>query len=264
MGMRSGHGIRSGECKRDENHSLPHYSRSVSRQSTCDTFKTNGVLPNSGKSLKSGKTSKRHKKTLSQCSDEQLPSPKGSESGDSASHNGSMNSAPDNGLSHPSTIETVDTNGQIERARVKAMETYRGEWKNDKRHGYGIMNCSDHFNYTGQWHENLRHGFGLATLPDGTKLEGEWEQDMLTCDIKKKGPLISLVTRLKHRLQISCEAAQHAAEVADQKSKIALSRAAAARDRSADATIVAEHAKEAADTARRRARAWIAKLPNNT
>lgn len=172
-----------------------------------------------------------------------------------------MNSTTETGSAN---VSTVEANGEIVQAPVKVMESYRGEWKNDKRHGYGIMECAKHFNYTGQWQDNLRHGFGVAILPDGTKLEGEWEHDILTFDIRKKGPLISLVTRLRHRLQMACEAAQHAAEVASQKSHIALSRAAAARDKSADAVIAAEHAKEAAAIARRRAQRLMSKLPNNT
>ena len=257
--MRSGYGIRNGECKGKDQILPHHYGRSVSRQSTSDSIKPNGVLSSPGANRKSSGPFKRKQKTLSQSSDVQLPSPKISENGDVVSESGSLSSATDS-----ANLPAIESNGEIVQSPRKAMESYRGEWKNDKRHGYGIMECAKHFTYTGQWQDNMRHGFGVAILPDGTKLEGEWEQDVLTSDVKKKGPLVSLVTRLKHRLQMACEAAQHAAEVANQKSHMALLRAAAARDKSAEAVMAAEHARKAAEAARLKARKLMSKLPDDT
>uniref|UniRef100_A0A493TG91 Junctophilin 1 n=1 Tax=Anas platyrhynchos platyrhynchos TaxID=8840 RepID=A0A493TG91_ANAPP len=47
-----------------------------------------------------------------------------------------------------------------------------GEWKNDKRSGFGVSERSSGLKYEGEWLDNLRHGYGCTTLPDGKKEEG--------------------------------------------------------------------------------------------
>ena len=249
-GMRSGYAIRRGEVKR-ENSSTSHYKRCISRQSTEDNLKSNGVVPTNGQNIK---FHSRHRKTPSQTSDcqPQSPSP--------PSENGSMNSTAGSGSAQSYTMGTVESNGPIERDDNHLVETYKGEWKNDKRHGYGIIEFSDGYSYVGEWSENMRHGLGVATYPDETKLEGEWKNDELVSDVKKKGPLVSLVTRFKQRLRVVCEGAQDAADKAEQKSHIALSRAAASRDKAADAARAAEDAVNAAALAKKRVRAIMAKM----
>lgn len=254
-GMRSGYGIRSGEVKR-ESTSTRRFKRCISRQSTVDNFKSNGVVPST--SNPNIKSNPRHRKTPSQSSENQSQSPR------STSDNGSLNSAAGSGSANSYTLETVDSNGPIERADNQLTETYKGEWKNDKRHGYGIIEDTDGFSYIGEWSENMRHGLGVATYPDGTKLEGEWKHDELVTDLRKKGPLVSLVTRFKQRLQVVCEGAQDAADKAEQKSHVALSRAAASRDKAVDALAAAEHAAAAAATAQKRVTAIMSKMKDKT
>lgn len=253
-GMRSGYGIRSGEVKR-ESSSRRHYNRCISRQSTVDNFKSNGVVPNSNQN---SKPFPRHRKTPSQTSDAHSQSPR------PPSENGSMNSTAGSGSAQSYTMETVDSNGQIERADNRLIETYKGEWKNDKRHGYGIIEDADGFSYIGEWSENMRHGLGVATYPDGTKLEGEWKNDELVSDVRKKGPLVSLVTRFKQRLRVVCEGAQDAAEKAEQKSQIAMSRADAARDKAVDAVTASKSAVSAASLAQKRVTAIMSKMKDKT
>jgi len=36
-------------------------------------------------------------------------------------------------------------------ARSDLIETYMGEWRSDKRSGYGISKRSDGFSYAGEW-----------------------------------------------------------------------------------------------------------------
>lgn len=259
-GMRSGYAIRSGEVKR-ESSTTRHYKRCISRQTTVDNFKSNGVLPNSSHNIRAIPS---HKKTPSQTSDIQSPSPRSPSDPENASQTGSMNSTVGSGSAQSYTVETVDSNGQIERAANRLIETYKGEWKNDKRHGLGIIEDTDGFSYIGEWNENMRHGLGVAFFPDGTKLEGEWKDDELVTDVKKKGPLVSLVTRFKQRLRVICEGAQDAAEKAEQKSQIALSRAAASRDKAADAVSAAEDAVSAAAIAQKRVRAIMSKMKDKT
>lgn len=248
--MRSGYAIRRGEVKRGSS-STSHYKRCISRQSTEDNLKSNGVVPSNGQNIK---FHPRHRKTPSQTSDCQPQSPR------PPSENGSMNSTAGSGSAHSYTMGTVESNGPIERDDNHLIETYKGEWRNDKRHGYGVIEFSDGYSYVGEWSENMRHGLGVATYPDGTKLEGEWKNDELVSDVRKKGPLVSLVTRFKQRLRVVCEGAQDAADKAEQKSHIALSRAAASRDKAADAARAAEDAVNAAATSKKRVRAIMAKM----
>ena len=60
-----------------------------------------------------------------------------------------------------------------------ATETYAGEWKNDKRSGFGVSRRSDGLQYAGEWLGNKRHGYGCTTFPDGTKEEGKYKQNIV-------------------------------------------------------------------------------------
>uniref|UniRef100_A0A674IBH0 Junctophilin 1 n=1 Tax=Terrapene triunguis TaxID=2587831 RepID=A0A674IBH0_9SAUR len=53
-----------------------------------------------------------------------------------------------------------------------------GEWKNDKRSGFGVSERSSGLKYEGEWLDNVRHGYGCTTLPDGKKEEGKYRQNM--------------------------------------------------------------------------------------
>lgn len=43
-------------------------------------------------------------------------------------------------------------------------ETYMGEWKNDKRAGFGISERSDGLKYEGEWFNNKKYGYGVTTF----------------------------------------------------------------------------------------------------
>lgn len=43
-------------------------------------------------------------------------------------------------------------------------ETYLGEWKNDKRSGFGISERSDGLKYEGEWFNNKKYGYGVTTF----------------------------------------------------------------------------------------------------
>ncbi len=63
---------------------------------------------------------------------------------------------------------------------------YEGEWKNDKRDGYGVWIRPDGTKYAGEWVDDLPHGSGMLTMANGTFFKGEWKggkrngQGMLT------------------------------------------------------------------------------------
>ena len=102
-------------------------------------------------------------------------------------------------------------------------ETYMGEWKNDKRAGFGISERSSGLKYEGEWLDNLRHGYGCTTLPDGKKEEGKYRHNVLVKGMKKRViPLKS--AKIRQKVDRSVEGAQRAAAIARQKSEIAASR----------------------------------------
>ena len=43
-------------------------------------------------------------------------------------------------------------------------ETYMGEWKNDKRCGFGISERSEGLKYEGEWFNNRKYGYGVTTF----------------------------------------------------------------------------------------------------
>uniref|UniRef100_A0A803Y5S9 Junctophilin 1 n=1 Tax=Meleagris gallopavo TaxID=9103 RepID=A0A803Y5S9_MELGA len=54
-----------------------------------------------------------------------------------------------------------------------------GEWKNDKRSGFGVSERSNGMKYEGEWLNNRRHGYGCTMFPDGTKEEGKYKNNVL-------------------------------------------------------------------------------------
>ena len=57
---------------------------------------------------------------------------------------------------------------------------YDGEWKDDKRHGWGTLTGANGV-YDGEWKDGAMHGRGTMTYADGTEYDGEWK------DGKKNG-----------------------------------------------------------------------------
>ena len=51
---------------------------------------------------------------------------------------------------------------------------YIGEFKNNVRHGFGVMTWENGDRYEGEWENDKYHGYGLATTLDGYRYEGEW------------------------------------------------------------------------------------------
>ncbi|XP_016145718.1 junctophilin-2-like [Sinocyclocheilus grahami] len=109
-------------------------------------------------------------------------------------------------------------------------EVYIGEWKNDKRSGYGISERSSGLKYEGEWLNNQRHGYGCTTFAEGGKEEGKYINNMLVKSVKKK--VIQLKgTKIKQKVERSVEGAQRAAAIAKQKAEIANSRTAHAKSK---------------------------------
>lgn len=54
--------------------------------------------------------------------------------------------------------EYRDENGKV---------TYKGEWRDGKRHGHGIKYYADGGRYEGEFRRGLRHGWGILYYPEG-------------------------------------------------------------------------------------------------
>lgn len=105
-----------------------------------------------------------------------------------------------------------------------ATETYMGEWKNDKRSGFGVSERSDGLKYEGEWFNNKKFGYGVTTFKDGTKEEGKYKNNILITSQRKKNLLFVRSSKLRERIDSAISAATRAAQIAVQKADIAISR----------------------------------------
>ncbi|XP_007542572.1 junctophilin-2 [Poecilia formosa] len=128
-------------------------------------------------------------------------------------------------------------------------EVYMGEWKNDKRSGYGISERSSGLKYEGEWLNNQRHGYGCTTFAEGGKEEGKYMNNMLVKAMKKR--VIQLKgTKIKQKVERAVEGAQRAAAIAKQKAEIAASRTSHAKGKSDGAEQAAQASNNESSIAR--------------
>ena len=63
--------------------------------------------------------------------------------------------------------------------------TYRGQLKDGKRHGLGVLYLNDSIVYSGLWSKGLRQGRGWTSDSLGRHIDGTWEHDTLVTGIRK-------------------------------------------------------------------------------
>ncbi|XP_018300881.1 junctophilin-1 [Mycetomoellerius zeteki] len=141
-----------------------------------------------------------------------------------------------------------------EQMDASVTETYLGEWKNDKRTGFGISERSDGLRYEGEWFNNRKYGYGVTTFRDGSKEEGKYKNNVLITSQKKKHLFLIRSAKFRERIEAAVNAAQRASKIALQKADIAISRTATARGKAELADIAAEHAREDSELAQQTAR----------
>ncbi|XP_037084685.1 junctophilin-1-like [Pollicipes pollicipes] len=129
-------------------------------------------------------------------------------------------------------------------------ETYMGEWKNDRRIGYGVCERSDGLKYEGEWYNNKKYGYGVTTFRDGTKEEGKYKNNVLVTSNKKKHLFLIRSAKFRERIEAAVSAASRGSKIALQKADIAISRTATARGKAEQADIAAQHAREDSGIAR--------------
>lgn len=123
-------------------------------------------------------------------------------------------------------------------------ETYMGEWKNDKRSGFGISERSDGLKYEGEWYNNKKYGYGVTTFNNGEKEEGKYKNNVLITSQKKKHLFLMRSAKFRERIDAAVNAAQRASKIALQKADIAITRTATARGKAEQADIAAAQARE--------------------
>ncbi|XP_035773881.1 LOW QUALITY PROTEIN: junctophilin-1-like [Anopheles albimanus] len=141
-----------------------------------------------------------------------------------------------------------------EQLDASAVETYMGEWKNDKRCGYGISERSDGLKYEGEWYANKKYGYGVTTFKDGTKEEGKYKNNVLITSQKKKHLFLIRSAKFRERIDAAVDSAQRSSKYALQKADIAISRTATARGKAELADGASEEARAESDLAIRIAR----------
>lgn len=136
---------------------------------------------------------------------------------------------------------------------VNVMEVYMGEWKNDKRSGFGISERSDGLKYSGEWYNNKKYGYGITTFKDGVREEGKYKNNVLISSGKKTKLFILRTSKLRERVDNAVLSSQRAAQIALQKSDIAKTRMENARAKMEQAEQVAEKAMQDCEIARLKA-----------
>ena len=68
-------------------------------------------------------------------------------------------------------------NKKIQRKKYEDGE-YKGELKNNKRDGKGIMIYNNGNKYEGEWKNDVKEGKGIMISNNGNKYEGEWKNDV--------------------------------------------------------------------------------------
>ena len=109
-------------------------------------------------------------------------------------------------------------------ADVNVTETYTGEWKNDKRSGFGVSERTDGLKYEGEWYNNKKFGYGATTHRDGTREEGKYKNNVLISSGKKSKFILIRSSKLKERVDNAVMAAQRAGQIALQKAETAITR----------------------------------------
>ncbi|GFY49974.1 junctophilin-1 [Trichonephila inaurata madagascariensis] len=130
------------------------------------------------------------------------------------------------------------------------IETFMGEWKNDKRCGFGIAERSDGIKYEGEWYNNKKFGYGRTTFKDGTEEKGKYKNNVLLTSGRKKHLFLLRSAKFRERVEAAVNGAHRASQIALQKADIAISRTATARGKAEQADELAKHARAESDVAR--------------
>lgn len=146
-------------------------------------------------------------------------------------------------LENPSSIASV-ASCMSDKANA---QIYEGEWKDDRRHGYGVLKIIGHHTYYGQWEENMRNGYGVMIYDDEKrKEEGQWQRGKLVSKLKRK-KLQLKSKQLEMRVNQAHMNALQAAEIARSRADLAEGRASTANAKVRQAVRAAQQAVKDAE-----------------
>ena len=131
-------------------------------------------------------------------------------------------------------------------------QIYEGEWREDRRHGHGVLKVLGHYTYYGDWENNNRTGYGVLVHDNGKKEEGQWQNGKLIVVLKRRKLAIKN-SQLETNIRQAHTKAIQAADMARNKALLAESRAVAASTKSKQANTFAQDAVKNAQLARERA-----------
>lgn len=123
-----------------------------------------------------------------------------------------------------------------EEIEPNTVETYAGEWFEDRREGLGVCERTDGFRYEGEWMNNRRHGYGRTSFPDGSEEEGKYRYNVLLPQPRHHKWLKVHANRAREKLDKALHKCQLLAENCQKKAKTARERTkhAVARSEVAD------------------------------
>ncbi|CDW80329.1 UNKNOWN [Stylonychia lemnae] len=79
--------------------------------------------------------------------------------------------------------------------------TYKGQYKDDEREGNGEMKWTDGSCYIGDWIRGIQHGYGKIIYPDGTIKEGYFENNIYIGPIPRGEYVKQLQQQKEHQAQ---------------------------------------------------------------
>lgn len=135
------------------------------------------------------------------------------------------------------------------------VETYGGQWNEDRRSGYGVAERSDGLRYEGEWFNNKKDGYGVSFHPDGSTEEGRYKDNFLVQALTKRTKLYLLrhnklkaavEEAVKKAIEASKEAHEKAAEIANQRAQTARGIAATADDKGRESRRLSQQARDIA------------------
>jgi len=93
-------------------------------------------------------------------------------------------------------MDLVFFSGQIKKKK------YVGQYKEDKKHGYGVFIWPDSRKYEGFWSNGKQHGYGIMVI-SGVKKFGEWKNGQKLMWIEENEENSNLLEKIKARINES-------------------------------------------------------------
>ncbi len=157
-------------------------------------------------------------------------------------------------MSLPATVSVRKRQQKETSSADSSAQLYEGEWRDDKRHGHGVLKIPNCYTYYGGWGSNTRSGYGVMVYSNGRKEEGQWQSGKLVAVLKRKKLPMSLH---KHSLESKVKQAHtlalQAADRARNKAMLAESRAQVAGTKARSTLRTAQQSLADAKAARERA-----------